>query len=85
MGLILVETIYRIEEEFEITIPDAASEKMATVRAIVDYLMRRPEVSQKWSRDYVLLSVWMILENEAAIDREDWNEDSRLVEDMGLD
>ncbi len=28
MGLDLVEMVYRIEEEFEITIPDEAAEKM---------------------------------------------------------
>jgi hypothetical protein len=47
--------------------------------------MSREEVKNKWSRDYVALSVWMILEEETGIERKDWNEDSRLIEDMGLD
>jgi acyl carrier protein len=85
MGLDLVETVYRIEEEFEITIPDEAAEKMTTPRMVIDYLLSRPEVSEKWSRDYVHLSVWMILEDELSIKREDFNDDSRFIEDMGAD
>lgn len=85
MGLDLVETAYRLEEEFEITIPDEAAEKMTTVGKIVEYLMTRSEVSKVWSRDYVALSVWMILEEETGVNRKDWTEDSRLIEDMGLD
>ena len=82
MGLDLVETVYRIEEEFEITIHDEA-EYITTPRQLIDYLLNRPEVSPKWSRGYVSLSVWMILEDELAIDRKDFNEDSRFIEDMG--
>ena len=85
MGLDLVETVYRLEEEFQITIPNDAAERLTTVREIVEYLMSREEVKNKWSRDYVALSVWMILEEETGIERKDWNEDSRLIEDMGLD
>lgn len=83
MGLDLVETFFRIEEEFEIRIFDEDSEPVTTPRQLIDYLMSRPEVSPKWSRDYVSLSVWMILEDELAIDRKDFNDDSRFIEDMG--
>jgi hypothetical protein len=84
MGLDLVEMVYRIEEEFEITIPDEASEKMTTPRIVIDYLMSRPEVSEKWSRDYVVISVWQIIEDQGDISREDFNDDSRFIEDMNL-
>jgi acyl carrier protein len=84
MGLDLLETTLRIEEEFHIRIPDQDAEKLKTPRQVIDYLMSRPEVSGKWSRDYVDLSVWMILE-EQAIKREDFTEDSRFIEDMGMD
>jgi hypothetical protein len=46
--------------------------------------MSLPKVNEKWSRDYVALSLWMILENECAINPEDFNEDSSFVEDMKL-
>jgi acyl carrier protein len=84
MGLNLVEMVYRLEEEFEITIPDEAAEKMTTPRIVIDYLMSRPEVSEKWSRDYVVISVWQIIEDQGGISREDFNDDSRFIEDMNL-
>ena len=85
MGLDLVEMVYRLEEEFEIIIPDAAAEKMITPRNVIDYLMNQPEVNGKWSRDYVQIAVWQIIEDEGGIRREDFNDDSRFIEDMGLD
>ena len=39
MGLDLVEIAIRIEEEFEIVIPNEAAEKMTTPRELIDYLM----------------------------------------------
>jgi len=85
MGLDLVETVMRIEEEFEITIPDEVSVTLTTPRMVIDYLISRPEVNKKWSRDYVAISVWLIIEDEGGINREDFNEDSRFIEDMGMD
>ncbi len=85
MGLDLVEMVMRIEEEFEIIIPDEVSVTLVTPKTVIDYLMSRPEVSEKWSRDYVTISVWLIIEDEAGIDRNDYNENSRFIEDMGMD
>jgi hypothetical protein len=56
MGLDLVEMVYRIEDEFEVTIPNEAAEKIETPGQLVEYLVSRPEVGEKWSRDYVHLS-----------------------------
>jgi hypothetical protein len=83
MGLELVEMVMRLEEEFEITIPNEAAEKMTTPRKVINYLMNRPEVSEKWSHDYVHLSVWMIIEDELCVKREKFTDDSRFVQDMG--
>ena len=47
--------------------------------------MSRREVSGKWSRDYVAITVWQIIEDEGGFDVEDFNEDSRFIEDMGMD
>jgi len=85
MGLDLVEAVMRIEEEFEIRIADGDAETLTTPRMVIDYLMGRPEVADKWSRDYVSLSVWMILEDELGIDRKDFHDDSRFIQDMGAD
>ena len=85
MGLDLVETVMRIEEEFEIIIPDEVSVTLVTPKTVIDYLMSRREVSGKWSRDYVTISVWLIIEDEAGIERKDYNENSRFIEDMGMD
>ena len=84
MGLALVETVMRIEEEFEIAFPNEVSETLTTPRMIIDYLMNLPKVNKKWSRDYVVLSVMMIIEEESGIYREDFNEDSRFIEDLGM-
>lgn len=84
MGLGLVEMILRIEEEFEITIPDEVSETLTTPRTVIDYLMSRSEISEKWSRDYVTISVLLIIEDEVGINRENFDEDSRFIEDIGL-
>lgn len=84
-GFDLVESVMRIEEEFEISISDDDAEKLTTPRQVIDYLMSRPDVGEKWSRDYVELSTWMILEDELGIDRKDFTLDSRFIEDMGVD
>ena len=85
MGLDLVEMVYRIEEEFEITIPDEIAPTLKTPRMVIDFLMSVPEISEKWSRSYVEISVWQIVEDEGGIERKDFDDDSRFIEDMGMD
>lgn len=85
MGLDLLAITLRVEEEFEIMIPNEIAETIKTPRNLTDYLISLPEVSEKWSKDYVLISVWQIIENEGAIDKTKFNDDSRFIEDMGLD
>ena len=84
MGLDLVEMVYRIEEEFEIILPDEECEKMTTPRHVIDYLMNRQEINAKWSRDYVSITVWQIIEDEGGVSRKDFYDDSRFIEDMGM-
>ena len=83
MGLDLVEMVTRVEEEFEIQFPDEDASKITTPGELIGYLMSRTEVAEKWSRDYVNLSIWMIIEDELGVNREDFNNDSRFIEDMG--
>ena len=84
-GMDLVELVYRVEEEFDLTMSDEDAALISTPRQLIDYLMMRSEVSPRWSRDYVALSVWMMVEEELGIDRNDFDEDSRFIEDMGVD
>ena len=83
MGLELVELVIRIEEKFEVSIPDEAAAVMTTPRHVIDNLMQQPTVSQQWSRGYVAITVWLMIEDELGIDRNQFNEYSRFIEDMG--
>jgi len=85
MGLDLVELVCRVEEEFEIKIPDEVAVTLVTPGTVIDYLMTIPKINEKCSRNYVAIIVWLILEDETGIDRKDYNEDSRFIEDMGMD
>lgn len=85
MGLDLVELVYRFEEEFEIIIPDEAAANMTTPRHVIDYIASDPKVSKQWSRGYIEVTVWLAIEDELGIKKEDFNEDSRFIEDMGAD
>ena len=83
MGLELVSIVIRIEEEFDISIPDEHAASITTPRQLIEYLMERPELVGKRSRDAVAESVWQALEDEIGVERKDFTEDSRLIEDMG--
>lgn len=85
MGLDLVELVYRLEEEFEIIIPDEDAATMTTPRKVIDYIHSVPAVSNQWSRGYVEVTVWLAIEDELGINKEDFNDDSRFIQDMGAD
>lgn len=84
MGLEWFEYISAVEKEFEITIPDEVATTLVTPRTVIDYLMTVPKISEKWSRDYVSLTVMMMLENEIGVIREKMNEDTRFIEDLRM-
>ena len=81
----LVQIVYRIEDEFELIIPDEVIKKMTTPREIVDYLMNETEIGEKASRDYIEISLWRIIEEETGISPRDFDDDARFREDMGFD
>ena len=86
MGLDIVELIMRVEEEFEIEIPDEIPENLTTPRTVIDYLAKLPKFTdQNRPREYIADKVWLIIEDVVGIDRRDYNEDSRFVEDMAMD
>ena len=83
MGLDGVELIMRIEEEFDIEIPDEDAERLTTVGSIADYvaersqapLRRHPEI---WER------VRAIVIDELAVPENKVVRDARLVQDLNL-
>ena len=62
---------------------DAAS--ITTTGQLIDYLMKRPQLAGLRSRDAVAEEVWQIVEDELGVDRKNFNEESRFIEDMGAD
>ena len=85
MGLDSVEIVIRVEEEFDISVSDEDAAQITTPRQLIDYLMARPEFAGKRSRNAVAESIWQILEQELGIKRARFTEDSRFIEDMGMD
>lgn len=84
MGLEVVELIMRIEEEFDIEIPDKDAERLTTVGHIADYVSERSQVSLRrhseiWER------VRAIVIDELAVPENKVMRDARLVEDLDLD
>ncbi|MEZ5427699.1 MAG: phosphopantetheine-binding protein [Pyrinomonadaceae bacterium] len=86
MGLDIVEMVMRVEEEFGIDIPDEIAATFTTPRTIIDYLTDLPQFeAENRPREYIADKVWAIIEDETANRRSDYNEDSRFIEDMGMD
>lgn len=86
MGLDTVEMKMRIEEEFEIEIPDAIAVTFTTPRRVIDYLTSLPKFSTRnRPREYIADKVRAIIEDEVGINRREYHEDSRFIEDMGTD
>ena len=84
-GLDLVEIVIRVEKEFDIKVSDEDAASITTTGQLIDYLMARSELAGLRSRGSVAEQVWQIVEDELGIDRNDFNEDSRFIEDMGVD
>ena len=86
MGLDIVELIMSIEEEFEIEIPNEFAETFTTPKNVIDYLATLPKFSEpNRPREYIADKVWLIIEDVVGIDRRDYSEDSRFIEDMAMD
>jgi hypothetical protein len=82
MGLDLVEFVIRVEEEFDLYIPDEVRSSFVTPRRVIDYISSQ---TPEKAREEVAGKVWKILVYETGIDRSKFNEDSRFIEGMGID
>lgn len=86
MGLDLVEMVMRIEEEFETEIPDEIAITFTTPKKVIEYVSNLPNIKAKnYPREFIADKVWLIVEDEGGVDRRDFTEDSRFIEDMGID
>ena len=83
MGLDTVELILRVEEDFEIEIPNEIAEKLTTPRKFIDYVMSHPKFREAPPpREYIADRIWSIIEDVVGVSRKDYHEDSRIVDDM---
>lgn len=86
MGLDIVEMVIRIEEEFGVAIPNEIAENLSTSRLIIDYLVVRPEVINRgFTRENIRAKIFEIVEDETGLYPDEFNEDSRFVEDLNMD
>ena len=84
MGLDVFELVMRIEEEFELQIPDEDAGELLTARQVIDYLMSKREIKERnLTRADIQKEVWFMIEEELGIDRTNFNEDSDFYRDMG--
>lgn len=83
MGMDIVEFVMAIEEEFDLNIPNDIAETFVNPKMIIDFVTL--QTNGKYSRNEVAEKTWTILVYLTEIKRESFNENSRFVEDMGLD
>jgi acyl carrier protein len=81
MGMAYVEIVMRVEEEFEITIPDVDAQNLTTVGALADYVASKFVIVD---REAVLQRVRFLVAEEASIAVELVQRESRFVEDLDL-
>ena len=84
MGLEIVELIMRLEEEFEIEIPDEDAEKLVALGQIADYLALRLQIVPE-KRDELWQRLQTIVIDELHISPALVRREARLVEDLDLD
>jgi phosphopantetheine binding protein len=85
MGLDSVELVMRFEKEFGIAIPDEIVTDLTTPRKVTDYVFFQLTFNgQKgWTREKVARMVREIVIDETGVTN--FTEDSRFVQDMGID
>jgi acyl carrier protein len=86
MGLDLVELVMAYEEEFRITIPNAAAERMATPGDVIDHIMiQLRERGEQPDRANIANTVREITLEQLGVRPKHYREDARFIEDFGAD
>ncbi|HEX8234676.1 MAG TPA: phosphopantetheine-binding protein [Abditibacteriaceae bacterium] len=91
MGLEIVELIMRVEEEFEIEIPDSDAEKLETVGALYHYVVETlsansaPDHDSSSASDEIWNKLCSIFANEFAIPPLKIRPEAHFVYDLDLD
>ena len=86
MGLDLVEFMMRVEEEFDVFIPDQNKSLMYTPKDMIEYLADQPSVMKKFgSRDKIAERFWEAAEDELGIDPTEFSEDADFIREMNID
>ncbi len=81
MGLEIVAVIMRVEEEFELEIPDEDAERLATVGAMADYVAG---IIPWRGREEIMQRVRVVVADEVSMPLEQVRPESRFVEDLGV-
>jgi acyl carrier protein len=84
MGLDIVELIMRVEEEFNIEIPDEDAEKLTTAGSIADYVAEKSGADGD-THEVIWQRVKAVLVEAYGIPPEKVHPSARLVEDLKLD
>ncbi len=86
MGLDTVELVIRFEDSLGITIPNSAAEQMRTPANVIDFSMS--ELQKQGIapvRKHVAEIVRLLTLDQSGLSPKKYREDSRFVEDFGMD
>lgn len=82
MGLVIVELTMRVEEEFDLEVPDEDAEKLVTVGLMSDYIAQKLPSEQD---NQIWKGLCAIIADQCAVPLEKITRTTRLVEDLNLD
>ena len=84
MGLDTVDLIYKIEEHFDLSIPDQEAEQMTTIRKISDYIANLLNADSE-RRSEIENEVLDIVSDHAGVEITKLWLDMSITNDLGLD
>jgi acyl carrier protein len=84
MGLDIVELIMRVEEEFDLEIPDEDVEQLITTGMMADYLVQKQEQPLE-RQEEIWQQLCFVIADQCAVPPEKITRNTRFVEDLNLD
>ncbi|MBK8094656.1 MAG: hypothetical protein IPK32_22480 [Verrucomicrobiaceae bacterium] len=74
------------EEEFDISIPDSAAEKMATPKDVVEFVVQRLKADNRtMPRHEVSARIKQIVLDKIGLSESAYSEEKRFIQDFGID